>query len=170
MPDPELDKISHAPSRDCQPTQHGRRGNPSVLDQGIRAARLEPRPFPEYGCIHREDVVGDRHSAEPSLQFLDLGGIRLNPADDRAMRMKPTQFRYGSSYQAGTRRYSNRGARRVRCFARGGVSVSVRGSGASSNSFSSGLARCSIRCHSSMATRTVQGALDVPPSSNGHCA
>ena len=43
----------------------------------IMAAMLELRPFPECGCIHWEDVIGDQHRTEPRFQFLRLGDILL---------------------------------------------------------------------------------------------
>ena len=47
-PNPQLVKIPYVPCRDRQAMHHSGRGDHGVLDQRVRAAMLEPRPFPEH--------------------------------------------------------------------------------------------------------------------------
>ena len=116
----ELAKIAHVPGRDRQPMHYGRCCDHGILDQSVRTAMLETRPFSECGCIHWKDVMGDQHRVEPRFQLLSLGDILLagefdacldlpdrhrrqkqfigshmfNPPHDGWMRMKTAQFRY----------------------------------------------------------------------------
>lgn len=73
--DPELVKIAHVSGHDRQPMYQGRCRDHCVLQQRVGTAMLEPRPFPECGGVHWENVIGNQHRAEPGFQFLRLDNI-----------------------------------------------------------------------------------------------